>query len=447
MALNPFKRRFQTPGYAGDTLEDQIAREALLSAQTPNDQILTPQNQEAITRPRTVTPSFKEAFNRRSPEPTFEGKPILAEQVNGEPFGTRDRRTQARDYVADTAQYLRDLQNQPRNWKDKTLDVVDAVSAGLGNKPRTTMSKRERELARAQSQLGMEIGLEKQAQNDLVPVTLDNGQTVMAPARSAAGIASRQQEISQRGGKLKAQKERWAGLSRTERRRQMTAEYKAGLWNNDPEALQYVADELDIPGTLLPAFIGGQMRDAIDDEGNIIEVNRQTGEVTPTGEKSFETVKEAGRNRRVTMTQEGQDRRKAMTPSRTGRTQGTDKTAQRRAANLIGQIDRARREITLADEALARNPNDQNAQKSRREAQSVGEQAASELNALGVGYEAGPGEKGYPYYKQTESSQGQGGQYAGRRISQSKVPEFARRHGMTPEQAVQFLKDQKAIIY
>lgn len=436
MAINPFKRRFLAPGYAGDTLEDQIARESVM--QSPNDQVLTEQNREAITRPRTVTPSFRDAFNRKSvPQDGFGS--------TGEPFGTRDRRTQPRNYVADNAQYVRDLQNRPRNWKDKTLDVIDAVNVGLGNKPRTTLSKPERELARAQGQLGMDIALEKQAQNDLIPVTLDNGQTVMAPAKSAATIASRQQEIALRGDTLTARKKRWDTLGSNERRREIGLMYRSGGLNT-PEGLEYAARELGIPVALMPKFMAGLMRDAIDDEGNIIEINRQTGAVTPTGEQSYEVTKEAGRERRAIASQEGQDRRKAVTPPRAARGQTVDKTAQRRAANLIGQIDRARRELQLADEALGRNPNDTTAQQARRNAQSVGEQSASELNALNAGYEAGPGEKGYPYYKQ-KGGEPQGGKYAGKRIPQANVSEFARRHGMTPEEAIQFLKNSGAVVY
>lgn len=444
--LDAFKRRIQqTPGFAGDTLEDQLERER--QAQT-----LTPQNQEAITRPRRVndplaTPSFRDAFNRQPVGPTFDGKPIIAPQLNGEPFGTRDRRTQPRDYVADDAQYLRDLQNKPRNWKDKTLDVIDAVNTGLGNKPRTTMSKRERELAQAQQQLGMDLSIGKQqAQTAMEEVTLENGQKVLVPAKQAGTLQSRQQEIGVRGDTLTARKDRWSALNSNERRKTIIAEYKAGLLNNDPAALEQAAKELNIPGTLLPAFIGGQMRDAIDDEGNLIQVNRQTGEVTPTGKKSFEIVKEAGRNRRVQVSQDGQDRRKAMTPPRP-RGQATDRVSARKAAALVGRIETARKAMADADAILATNPNNAAAKQTRQNAQQQGEGWAAELNALGAGYEAGAGDKGYPYYKQNGQPANPGGQYAGRRISQSKIPEFAKRHKMTTEEAVEYLKSNGAVIY
>lgn len=161
-----FRRR--TPGYAGGTLEDQLLRDALLQSQEP--QVLTPQNQQAITRQRRVTPvpeeviapptsapSFKARFTQPRPEPFGS---------SGEPFGSvRQRRTQPRDTISDDSQYLRDLEREPRNWKDKTVDVMDAISAGFGNKPRTTLTKRERQLKQAEDSLGRELVVgQKQAQ-------------------------------------------------------------------------------------------------------------------------------------------------------------------------------------------------------------------------------------------------------------------------------------------
>lgn len=444
MAINPFRRRFMgTPGFAGGTLEEQLLRDWDVNAghgvalQSPNDQILTERNREAITRPRTVTPSFRDAFNRK-PVPEQEGF-----GSSGEPFGSaRPRRTQPRDLVADDAQYLRDLEGQPRNWKDKTVDVIDAISvAGFGNKPRTTMTKREREMARTQGRVARDMALEKHEQSDLVPVTLQSGEVVTVPKKSAAALASRQQEIGLRGDTLEARKKRWGDLSSNERRKQIVAEYKAGLLNNDPRALEQAARELNIPGTLLPAFIQGQMRDAIDDDGNLIEMNRQTG-ATVVGPRSYETVKEEGRERRAGAGIASREKIARM-PARQGaggRGGGVDKTAQRRAAALIGQIERARREMEYADA--------KGDAKAKQSAQSIGEQAAAELNALGAGYEAGRGEGGYPYFKRKEGGQSQGaGQYQGRRISQTKVPEFAKRHGMTPEQAIQFLTENGAVVY
>lgn len=390
----------------------------------------------------TIAPSFKAAFNRKPPveQPTFEGKPILADQVNGELFGARPRRTQPRDFVADDAQYLRDLEGQPRNWKDKTVDVLDAISVGLGNKPRTTMTKREREIAQTQQRVARDMALEKHEQGDLVPVTLQNGEVVNVPKKSAAALASRQQEIGLRGDTLEARKKRWDSLSSNERRKQIVAEYKAGLLNNDPRALDQAARELNIPGTLLPAFIQGQMRDAIDDDGNLIEMNRQTG-ATVVGPKSYETVKEAGRESRADAGIASREKIASM-PARQGaggRGGGVDKTAQRRAATLIGQIERARREMEYADQK-----GDANA---KRNAQAVGEQAAAELNALGAGYEAGRGEGGYPYYKQKEGQAQQGGKYSGKRISKANVSIFAQRHNMTPEEAAEFLQSEGATVY
>jgi hypothetical protein len=91
--------------------------------------------------------------------------------------------------------------------------------------------------------------------------------------------------------------------------------------------------------------------------------------------------------------------------SATGRSPTVDKTAHRRAAKLIGDIEQSRSFMNDADRRLGINPNDAAAATDRRNAQLAGERAAAELNALGVGYEAGPGEKGFPYYKEKQQSQ------------------------------------------
>lgn len=260
---------------------------------------------EEMAAPVPQSP-FKQAFNRKpveSPEQEGFGS-------SGEPFGSaRQRRTQPRDVIADDAQYLRDLQTQPRNWKDKVVDVADAISAGFGNKPRTTMTKRERQIAETEKRLGTELTV-GQKQNaiqagQMVPVTLEDGTVVEVPARSAGNVQSQQQRIRQLGDQAIERKrvnsariERWERMEARDRKRLLADLYKSG-GTNDPEQLEYIADQLGIPGALRPKFIQGQMRDAVDADGNLVQINRQTQEVLSTGEKSYETTKEAGRDRRA----------------------------------------------------------------------------------------------------------------------------------------------------
>lgn len=385
---------------------------------------------EELVAPAPQSP-FKQAFNRKpSVAPEQEGF-----GSSGEPFGARPRRTQLRDYVADDAQYLRDLQTQPRNWKDKVVDVIDAVSTGFGNKPRTTMTKRERQIAEAEQRLGtgLTVGQKQNAiqAGQMIPVTLEDGTVVEVPARSAGNLQSQQQRLRQLADQALERKrvnsariERWERMEARDRKRLLADLYKSG-GTNDPEQLEYIADQLGIPGALRPKFIQGQMRDAVDADGNLIQINRQTQEVLPTGEKSYETTKEAGRDRRFNTGQANTDRRAAARGTG-ARGASTDKTANRRAAVLIGQIDRARSEMEMADQ--------KGDKASRETARMIGEQAASELNALGVGYEAGRGEGGYPYYKKS-AGQTTPASRAGK-LNEATVRQAAIDAGLDPDEAV-----------
>ncbi len=78
-----------------------------------------------------------------------------------------------------------------------------------------------------------------------------------------------------------------------------------------------------------------------------------------------------------------------------------DRTAQRRAAQLVGSIEQVRKELERFD---SRQRGDQaltpELQQSRQKIADKAAAAIAEINSLGAGYEAGTGEKGYPYYKQ-----------------------------------------------
>lgn len=342
---------------------------------------------------------------------------------------TRPRRAEPRDYIADDSAYLRGVMNQPRTWRDKLIDVADVVNTVAGGKPRVLKSKRERAIEGAQNQLATDIELQKQSLSQMVPVQLDNGQQVMVPARQAGTLQSQQQRIkaqndalAQRQAVNESRKKHWDAMDARDRKRLIVSLYNTGGLN-DPDMLEYAADQLGLPGNLREKFVSGQMRDALDKNGNIIEVNRQTGDVTKVGPKSYEVTKEAGRERRASAAQQGANYRAGLRG--TGRGAAPDRATGRRAATLVGQIERARREMEAADAS---------GDKSRREqARLMGEQAASELNALDAGYEAGPGEKGYPYYK--KGAQPPASQQS--TLGEAQIRAAAAKQGLDPDTAVQ----------
>lgn len=162
------------------------------------------------------------------------------------------------------------------------------------------------------------LGVEKEratiANASMVPISVPDGrggyiQTMVPQGKAATTLQANektrqgQQKIDETAEQNKAHRDRWAAMGRKERKAQITNEYKAGMLRT-PQQLQDAADELEIPGELQPAFIRGEMRDALDAKGNLIEVNRRTGSVTtPTQDgqpiQSYEATKEAGRAQRA----------------------------------------------------------------------------------------------------------------------------------------------------
>lgn len=420
-------------------------------------QTLTPRNREAITRPRSVfAPPSPQPTQTQQPynpmavlapdqQPTFDGKPIFAEQVNGEPFGSRDRRTQPRDFVADDEQYLRDLENKPRGWKDTTVDVLRALNSVWGSNPKAmTPTKREREIAETQQRLGRGL-------------TIDKAQ--VAQSRVDQG----QQKIDLTAEQNKARRENWKSMDADRRKKTIVAQYKAGMLN-DPESLEQAARELNIPGELQPAFIRGEMRDALDVDGNLIQVNRRTGDVTTTGEKSYEVTKEKGRTdraqasqegamERTRMTQEGANERAALKQSEEagGFTPIQQQNRIDEAAKLHAEVERNRKIAQRASKALGtatpNNPNPSvningesySAAEALEQALDGANEAAGRLKAgYSDLYDAGEGEAdqsgkrwAYSQPKPRSRVQGQQAQPSGRTVD-GAIQAFRKKVGRAP---------------
>lgn len=161
----------RTPGFAGGNLGDQLMRD------NPNPQVLTPQNQQVITRPRTVMPQGVSSLRdmmaqqpvqqpdvnpEQNPLPMRQMQPDTGIQLTNQEE-TRPKRTQMRDFVSDDQSYLRELEQKPRNWKDKTVDAVRALNTNFNGPGQVSPpTKREREIARAQGILGRDVGVARE---------------------------------------------------------------------------------------------------------------------------------------------------------------------------------------------------------------------------------------------------------------------------------------------
>lgn len=297
---------------------------------TPNPQVLTPQNQQAITRPRTVsqlppqaTASIRDMMARQAQQPI--GQPNTAindapqpmrqmqQTMNlpdetpfgssGEPFRTdRPRRVEQRDTVADDDAYLRDVESGVKHggWKAKVLQGLENLNQQFNDKPRGR-TLREMQIAQGQGMLGRDMAVEKSRTaselSSLTPVQLEDGSTVMVPRRGAGKLASDQQRIGQMDA---ATKVRIDGLKSLDKRRRVQSAiqiYNSGGANN-PATLSALSQALELPADLQAKFNAGEVVPQVDANGGVQLINKRDGSVVDTGVTSYETTKESGRNTR-----------------------------------------------------------------------------------------------------------------------------------------------------
>lgn len=441
------------------------------------DRVLTPANRTAITRPRT-TGAMPDVMT--APPEASRQRAVSFDPVTGRPNETfyRDKDNVAGLYDAyrnwEPRGAKRGFKNSLKSALLMAAEGVRAapddpitgalsglvVGAGAGTASPNFLNRlrRQQRLPQLAAEVGSELDREKtQAQIDagrMIEVTLDNGQTVMVPAKTAGTLQSRQQEIDLRGNTLEARKKRWSQLNEHEAARDAQALYNSGAADDSAELRAEIARRLRLPPDIVlpPRGLGNQIK--VDELGNYVVISPRSGEVTDTGRGSFSKTQEAGReirSRRATQAAnertryiQGQiNQRQANRPAGGVR---PDTVTGRKAATLIGKIEQRRRTMVRADELLKANPDDAEARAMREKAQAEGEGFAAELNALGAGYEAGPGVLGYPYYKRGGVQQSSG-RYAGKRFPAANLPEAAKRLGVSVDEARRLLESEGAVIY
>lgn len=503
-------------------------------------QVLTPQNQQSITRPRTVTgtprhpPLGPQPVRPANIPPNAHwdatgigpdgGEWISGGQQPAQQSSPTETRPRAVTFDPQTGRpnesYYRErgdtagLYEATRNWEPhggkrgfknslkaallmgaegaraNPNDPVTGALAGLaiGGAAGTAVPnftnrlRRQQKLGQFGGELKQDLELKKQQaaidQGQMVEVALDNGQRVMVPAKSAATLQSRQQEIGLRGDTLEARKKRWDSLGKHEGARDAQAFYNSGAADNSTELLIEVAKRMGFPeGTVLPPRgLGNQIK--LDDAGNYIVISPRSGEVTVTGQKSYEPVKEAGRERRAQAAQAGAMARTQATQAGANQRAGArgtgtmklDATTRNNIAKGVGAIESVKGELTQLDAQIKALDDATKGRQLTAEEQSritsLGRQRqekvnqakaiAAQLDTLDPNSETGVGEGGYPYRKPRQQvasdldnpiAPNAKGKYAGKRISKANVAEFGRRHGMTVEQATQYLQNEQAIIY
>lgn len=405
------KRRVGTPGFAGGTLEEQLEQEQQRPrtvAPLPSEIVADPN----ATRQRAVT------FDQQTGKPNedfYRERNDLAglydATQNWKPRGAK--RGFKNSLKAGAMMAAEAVRNNPRDPVTAAITGFGIGTAGATAAPNfKNRLGRQWQLNQVGGELERDLELKKtQAQIDMgqmTPVTLDNGSEVMVPARSAGALQSQQQRIKQSGDVLTERKRsndqrktRWDAMEKRDRMRNIIALYNSGGLN-DPDLLEYAADQLALPGPLREKFIAGRMRDAFDQDGNLIQVNRQTNEVTPVltpegkPQGSIQGTLEQGRNRRAAASQAGQNQRAAARATGAAAKPKVDATAQRRAAQLTGVIESARKKLEAYDARTLAGERNETARKRIADEAAA---AITELNNLGAGYEAGMGQGGYPYHK------------------------------------------------
>jgi len=195
-------------------------------------------------------------------------------------------------------------------------------------------------------------------------------------------------------------------MGKHEAARDAQALYNSGAADDDDDLRDEIVRRMGLPaGTHLPPHTQGQIK--TDENGNFILVNPRSGAITtpavptegtPKPVGSFAKTQLGAANTRAANAQAGANYRAGLRG--TGRGPAPDRATARKAAELVGRIETARKAMEQADIALGANPKDTAAKQTRANAQQAGEGWAAQLNALDAGYEAGAGEKGFPYYKQ-----------------------------------------------
>lgn len=298
-------------------------------------------------------------------------------------------------------------------------------AAGTAVPNLTNRLRRQQQLGQLGGELKRDLDLKKQQaaidQSQMVEVELDNGQHVMVPARTAAALQSRQQEIGLRGDTLEARKGRWDKLGEHEAARDAQALYNSGAADDSAELRAEIARRLRLPtGTVLPPRgLGNQIK--LDESGNYVIVNPRSGQVTQTNQQSYEPTREKGRDRRATQAQQaamsrvqaqqaGANQRAGMRGTGPAR---LDSTTRNNIAKGVGAVEAVKGELTQIDAQIkalddatkgrALTPEEQSRITSlgrqRQEKVNQAKAITAQLDALDPNNETGVGEGGYPYRK------------------------------------------------
>lgn len=294
-----------------------------------------------LTRPRTVEPQMErsslDATRTRFNNPirlTDSGRPELHPYDYGaNPLDS----AVAYEQAANTAQiHGHGFKNRLKSGLLNALSAPpqERAAAFVQGAVAPNLIRKKLTQADAMQNLGQQLGVAREqaqvANMGMVPVQTVDGRTLMIPRARVGDWENKQRSLGQGDERNRLSNERITARGTKEHKAQITAEYKAGMLRT-PEQLRDAADELGIPGELQPAFIRGEMKQNLDQQGNYVLTNQQTGDTIPVTQpgapgrpsqpvgsfqqtqleyrKAADARREAGLDRRSAAQIAGQDRR------------------------------------------------------------------------------------------------------------------------------------------
>jgi hypothetical protein len=321
------------------------------------------------------------------------------------------------------------------NPDDPVTGALAGLAIGAGGATAmpnfTNRLRRQQKLGQFGGELKDQLDLQKQQaaidQSQMVEVELENGQKVLVPAKSAATLQSRQQEIGLRGDTLEARKRRWGQLGEHEAARDAQALYNSGAADDSAELRAEIAKRLRLPAdtVLPPRGLGNQIK--LDDAGNYVVISPRSGAVTPTRTPdgkpavSFQKTQEENRDTRQRRALAATDARTRYIQEQTNKRVGmrgagqarVDPATRREVARGVGALEAVKGELSQLDARIKQLDDaskgrertaDELAQiaslgRQRQEVVNRANSIAAQLNDLDPNNETGVGTGGYPYRK------------------------------------------------
>jgi len=446
------RKRISSPvGFAGGTLEEQLLRAAQgdqatapqperggfirepqpTMAESAMARVVEPQPAPALAQPMARSRSFKDALSRPTQAPTGSFEPPQPTQTTdlgqGRTFtegGTDDvrgRRAEPRDFIADDEAYLRDLRNKPRTWRDKLVDVTDALNVVAGGQKRILPTKREREIGEVENRIGQGLAIDRSR----LPKASERGQI------STRVVNEGEYPDVEAGTEIRVRID-----PRTGEPTDMIGANKrpvvAGLPKKGAERAPHY--DKDAEGYLITVQDGKSKR-VVNEKGEPVQVKK-------SGDEEFVEVEVNGRKLKVTPAQAlnyyGQTGEQEIK-----RTAAQREALAKRTAKLNESSTLYKKADNLAEEAkkLHGQPDPygdvakriMEYEKEARDLRVKGDAARADGEAIPVATEQPPAATG--------------GKYAGQRIATTKLADAAKRLNMTIEKVKEYLQSEGAEIY